>query len=173
MAFTTLADHCLEVAAGMPLNRDAYTRWETKLNMAKVRAMGRAYREGWLHNVMSRITPITVRDADDYVMMADLFVLDATEAKALLEKMSADLTNFAIAAGRAFDCASMQPHVTMYNEVASFMAQKFEIEIPAPFASKVVKATDKLVTEAGYIRQYMRTEFPRPYLRAAEADPMF
>lgn len=151
------ADHMLNVAAGTVVDGCAYTAWGSKLNMMKLKALGQAYTKGWLHNVMARITPLTVRDQDDYVMMADLFVLSSETAEVLLRKMSRDLTAFATAAGVMFEHGNVPPklaaHVAMYKAVARKMEQKFDIEAPKLFASTTFDSA--MQAEMPFIRSYM------------------
>lgn len=157
-AFTTLADHCLEIAAGMPVDAKAYGKYEG-LNLARVQRLGRGYREGWLANVLRRITPLTARSREDYLIMADLFLTTQPDAEALLKRMSGDLTAFATAAGLYATAqsipAEMRDHVALYRAIACLLEQKFDFTAPAPFASATVDAG--LQAQIPFIRNFMQS----------------
>lgn len=151
------ADHMLNVAAGTVVDGCAYQAWGSRLNMMKLKALGNAYRAGWLHNVMGRITPLTVRDQTDYVMMADLFVLTAESAEMMLRKMSRDLTAFATVSGVMFEHGQVPPklaqHVAMYRAVAAKLEEKFGLAAPALFASTTIDAA--MQAQMPFIRSFV------------------
>jgi hypothetical protein len=130
----TLADRLLDLAAGCPVDSAAYHRYP--LNIPRLTAMGKAYRAGWLTNVLGRITPLTTYSIDDYVAMADLFVPDAFTANTMLHKMSADLSAFAAAAGVnpcTEDGPALRVHKALYEAISRLLAGKFGITPPAAF----------------------------------------
>lgn len=130
----TLADRLLDLAAGCPVDSAAYHRYS--LNIPRLTAMGKAYRAGWLANVLGRITPLTTYSIEDYVAMADLFVPDAFAANTMLHKMSADLNAFAAAAG-INPCTDEGPalrvHRALYDAIAGLLGRKFSLTPPAAF----------------------------------------
>lgn len=152
------ADHMLNVAAGTTVDACAYQQHSLRLNMVKLKALGNAYKQGWLSNLMARITPLTVRDGDDYVMMADLFITEVGQAQELLAKMSRDMSAFATAAGLfyspSFTPPEMTQHVRLYNRIASALATKFGFKAPQPFASTTIDAS--VQAQMPFIRTFLR-----------------
>lgn len=124
--------YTLDTAAGIPVDAGAYTR--LGIDLAKLRSLGTAYRQGWLANVMARVTPMTTRSRDDYVMMADLFVGSAYEAEVLLATFAADIGRFALTAGMYFSPEHtpqpMAKHMSLWREISGLLAGKFGVEIP-------------------------------------------
>ncbi|MFZ2587202.1 MAG: hypothetical protein WAZ18_03655 [Alphaproteobacteria bacterium] len=167
------ANHMLNVAAGCTVDACAYGQWEHRLNMMKVKALGEGFLAGWLHNLMARITPLTARDTDDYLMMADLFITDATQATALLQKMSCDMSAFATAAGLYFSPTTTPPemalHKAVYQQIASRLGEKFGMETPAPFACATIKAVESEQSQR-FIREFMNETFERPAARVGAED---
>ena len=157
-SFTSLADHCLEIAAGIPVDAAAYGKYEG-LNLARVQRLGRGYREGWLANVLRRITPLTARNQEDYLIMADLFITTKDEAEALARRMSGDLLAFATAAGLYATAqtipSEMREHVALYRGITNLLEQKFDFTAPAPFASATVDAD--LQGQMSFIRGFMQS----------------
>lgn len=156
MPFTTLADHCLTLAAGTGyVDAAAYEKYG--LNLARVQALGRAYRQGWLHNLLRRVTPLTARNPQDYVQMADLFIENRQAAEQLCKTMAADLTAFATAAGVYATAASVPPalqaHVGLYRQIAAVLQAKFAFTAPAPFTGGRLDA--KLQAELPFIRGFV------------------
>lgn len=159
MAYNNLVERNLDLAAGTHVDREAYEKWG--INLAKLQSLGRCYREGWLHNVLRRITPLTHQNRDDYLMMADLFVANAADAKLLLGQLSQSLSKFATAAGVVPSLTEAPPmlhtHLRMYFEIAALLEYKFMIAIPAPFASTVLDAQTQ--EEIPFIRSYLKKRF--------------
>lgn len=138
---TSLVARSLDLAAGLRVDADAYYKWD--INLAKLQCLGKAYRSGWLHNVLRRITPLTTRQVDDYVMMADLFITGAAESQIILSQMSRDLSMFATAVGASPSSATpqlLQQHISLYNQLAETLSEKFGFAAPAPFASTTLDA---------------------------------
>ena len=69
---TDMMDKFSDVTDG--IDTKAIERWN--LNPTMLKKLGEAYRMGWLHNVMSRITPLTLQRRDDYLAMSDIFIQD-------------------------------------------------------------------------------------------------
>lgn len=152
----TLSERCVQVAAGVPVNADAYTRWD--LNLMRVQTMGRAFARGWLHNVLGRITPMTAYAREDYLAMADLFITTKQDAQALMVKLNKDMAAFAAAAGyyatpQAYP-KEMADHVALYRGIGGLLEQKFDFEMPRPFASGGTVTADA-VRQAEFIREFM------------------
>jgi hypothetical protein len=158
IAPSCFADHMLNIAAGTTVDGCAYQQWASQLNMMKLRALGQAYKQGWLTNLMARITPMTVRNGDDYVMMADLFITEVGQAQQLLNKMSKDMSAFATAAGLFYSPTStpqeMQGHIRLYNRIAKLLSTKFGFAAPQPFASTTIDAS--VQAQMPFIRTFMR-----------------
>lgn len=140
----TLADRLLDLAAGCPVDNTAYHKYS--LNLPRLTAMGKAYRAGWLANVLARATPLTTYSIEDYVVMADLFVADAFSANNLLQKMSADLNAFAAAAGInpcTDDGPAMNIHMALYNAIGGMLNGKFGVAVPAAFSCATLGAAEQ------------------------------
>lgn len=167
------ADHMLNVAAGCTVDACAYKTWQGSLNMMRIKALGEAFRNGWLHNVMARITPLTARDTNDYLMMADLFITDAPQASQLLQKMSRDMSSFATAAGLYFSPTTTPPEMAMhklvYQHIAKLLGDKFQMEAPAPFTSTTYQAHGTEASQS-FIRNFMGDTFERPAARVSADD---
>lgn len=150
---TSLVARSLDLAAGLRVDAGAYYKWD--INLAKLQCLGKAYRKGWLHNVLRRITPLTARQIDDYVMMADLFVTGAAESQIILGQMSRDLSMFATAVGASPQSGStpqlLQQHIGLYNRLAEVLSEKFGFQAPAPYASTTLDADAQ--AEMSSIRQ--------------------
>jgi hypothetical protein len=159
MGYPNLVERNLDLAAGTHVSREAYENWG--INLAKLQSLGRCYRNGWLHNVLRRITPLTINQFDDYLMMADLFIANAADAKLMLGQMSQDLSKFATAAGVVPSLTGSPPmlhnHLRLYFELAALLEYKFMISIPAPFASTTVDVSAQ--EEIPFIRSYLKQRF--------------
>ncbi len=131
------------------------------MNLAKLQALGKAYRQGWLHNVLARITPLTARETTDYTRMAALFIATQAEAEALLGKLSADLSRFATLAGVIIEGQRVPPplaqHHALYQAIGAQLATMFAITIPPAFASTTIDATAQ--AEMPFVRQFMKAKF--------------
>jgi hypothetical protein len=170
----TLADHVLDLAAGMPVDKRAYHR--RSLNIPRLQALARAYRAGWLDNVLRRVTPLTTYNLEDYVAMADLFVTERAVAERLLAKMSTDLSTFAALSGLAAMPGhvpeELRAHVALYEAIGQVLAGKFGVAVPAPFASARLDA--KAQAEMAFVRAFWNTPArPKPRAALMESDPAF
>ncbi len=152
-AMCSLADKLLDVTAGMPVDPKAFHKHN--LNLAKLKTLAGGYKQGWLHNLMGRITPCTLRSPDDYVMMADLFIADADTAQTLLTQMSADMTAFATTAGLAYSSPEMARHRELYQRLSTVLSSKYGFEAPAPFASTVFRADQQ--AHMAFVRGFLRS----------------
>jgi len=157
--YTSLVERSLDLAAGTRVNRQAYEEWG--LNLAKLQSLGRCYREGWLHNVLTRITPITHTNFDDYYMMADLFITEAAQARELLTALSRGLSAFATAAA-VVPAGKVVPlpvgnHLKLYQGLAGRLEQRFGITAPAPFASTTISG--EFQARIPFIRQFLAGHF--------------
>lgn len=103
-----LTQRFCDLSAGCEVDSAAVDRWQA--NLPTLRKLGEGYRMGWLHNVLSRITPLTMQRREDYIMMADLFVLTPTEASKVMDKFDADMELFCSLAEIV-----VTPHMTVHN----------------------------------------------------------
>lgn len=134
----TLAQRSTTLAAGRKVDELALRQWS--IDLVTLRKLGEAYRLGWLHNVMARITPITLRRRDDYVIMADLFVESAEDAEGLLNKLLADLELFCSFAGitptefmtRERVSPELSAHVQLFTDIQTLLCEKFNIPMRDP-----------------------------------------
>ena len=160
----SLYERSLELAAGVPVAREVYERLsaESDFNLAKLQVLGKAYRQGWLHNVLERITPLTTRETADYENMAALFIASEAQAKSLMSKLSADLSRFATLAGVAQNSSNiiampMMSHVNMYQKIGAVFEARFGMAIPAPFASATIDA--KAQAAMPFVRAFVKQRF--------------
>jgi hypothetical protein len=159
---TSLYSRSLELAAGVPVNAEAYEQYCTEgdMNLAKLQVLGKAFRQGWLHNVLARITPLTARETTDYERMASLFITSPKAAEALLAQMSRDLSRFATAAGLLVNSVipmALLQHTNLYQKIATQMADMHGIKAPKAFASTTIDAATQ--ADMPFIRQYVRERF--------------
>jgi hypothetical protein len=163
---TNLYERSLELAAGTPVSRAAYEELaeQGQMNLAKLQALGKAFRQGWLHNVLARITPLTARETTDYTNMAALFVQNKAQAEMLMHKLSADLSRFATLAGvtvgasgnSAVPVALLQ-HVNLYQQIGAVLQASVGAKVPAPFASTTISSRDQ--ADMPFVRDYVRERF--------------
>jgi hypothetical protein len=162
-AHLSLYERSLELAAGVPVNRAAYDVLSASgiMNLAKLQALGKAYRQGWLTNVLERITPLTTRETADYEHMAAMFINTKAEAETLMAKLSADLSRFATLAGVVpqgnIIPMPMMSHVNLYQKIGAVVAERFTMAVPAPFASATIDA--KAQAAMPFIRAFVRERF--------------
>lgn len=150
---TSLIERSLELAAGTKVNLDAYE--DHQLNLAKLQCLGKAYRQGWLHNVLRRITPLTARQTEDYVLMAELFITNASQAEELLQTLSQSLMEFATVAGVSPASATMRSHRELYQTIAHKLTARYAVEAPAAFASTTITAQQQ--AQIPFIRNFLQT----------------
>lgn len=150
---TNLIQRSLELAAGTQVNLAAYE--DHQLNLAKVQCLGKAYRQGWLHNVLRRITPLTARQTEDYVLMAELFITTKAQAELLLQTLSQSLTEFATVAGVSPASATMRSHRELYQLIAQKLEMRHGVEAPSAFASTTITAQQQ--AQIPFVRHFLQT----------------
>lgn len=157
--YTSLVARSLDLAAGIRTNAAAYDEWN--INLAKLQKLGKCYREGWLHNVLTRITPITLREMDDYLMMADLFITSKSEAQYLCSVLSRSLSAFSTIAGIPATSKvvpiQLTNHVELYKGIASRLETRFAFKAPAPFASTTISRD--MQSQIPFIRSFINQHF--------------
>lgn len=129
-----LAERLCFLAAGCEVDENAVR--DRDVDLATLRKLGEAFRTGWLHNIMSRITPLTVRQKEDYVAMADIFIPTEKDAIAMLERYDADLELFCsmaeikVTKHMTSKTASQEikAHVALYDAVAGVFRDKFGLD---------------------------------------------
>lgn len=157
--YNNLIERSLDLAAGTTVDAEAYGRWP--LNLSKLQSLGKGYRQGWLQNVFQRITPLTVRERDDYLMMADLFILTRMQAEVLLLAFGQDITRFATKAGVSLheNTPELQGHVGMYHAIGQVLVNKFGLTVPPPFRSVTMNGVAE--EDRGFIQTYLNKAFER------------
>jgi hypothetical protein len=157
--YTSLVARSLDLAAGQRTNAQAYDDWN--INLAKLQKLGKCFREGWLHNVLTRITPITLREMDDYLMMADLFINNKSDAQDLCAVLSRSLSAFATVAGFPASAKvvpiQLTNHVALYRQIAARLEERFGFTAPAPFASTTINRD--MQAQIPFIRQFVNQHF--------------
>ena len=126
-----LTQRFCDLSAGCEVDSQAVERWNA--NLPTLRKLGEAYRMGWLHNVLSRITPLTMQRKEDYLMIADLFVLNSDEAERILDRFDSDLELFCsmaeIVVTPHMNANNMsdeiRAHVNLYLDIQDILCKKF------------------------------------------------
>lgn len=157
--YTSLVARSLDLAAGTRTSVQAYDDWG--INLAKLQKLGKCFREGWLHNVLTRITPITLREMDDYMMMSDLFISSKSDAQYLCSVLSRSLSAFATVAGVQATSKvvpiQLTNHVALYAQIARNLEERFDFKAPAPFASTTISR--EMQAQIPFIRNFMTQHF--------------
>lgn len=161
-----MSERFYQLSAGCYVDVEAVKRRDIEL--PTVRKLAEWFRSGWLHNVLSRITPLTMQRMDDYVVMADLFVEDAEMANHVLDRFDADLELFCSVADiqvtehmtAANVSDELKAHVSLYTAVSTLFERKFNIEKRDPIVSLT---QSPIMNEASnpFIKEYMDTRFKR------------
>jgi hypothetical protein len=133
-----------------------------------VQKLEEAFNEGWLHNVLSRITPLTLRRRDDYMAMTDVFVGDADAANHLLDRFDADLELFCSVAGISVTShmsvntvsEELRAHVALYMDVATLLTKKFKIVQRNPI-EMLVESPIMMEATNPFIKEFMDDRFNR------------
>ena len=166
----TLSERCLELAAlGYDVDCAAVGKWG--VDLATLKRLAEAYRMGWLHNVMSRITPLTVRRQEDYVAMADIFILSNEEANQLITKFQTDMELFCQMAGiritehmtKETVSKELKSHVALYDAISELLTVKYGIIAADPIQEMALAPLeDGLDSHDGnpFIREFMDQQFP-------------
>ena len=161
-----MSDKFYQAAAGCYVDGDAAQK--RGIEMQQIRKLADAYRMGWLHNVLSRITPLTLQRRDDYVTMADLFIENAEDAEHVLDRFDADLELFCSVAEiqvtphmtKENVSEELQSHVSLYEEIAQVFHDKFGTERRDPIKSLT---ESPIMSEHSnpFIKEFMDTRFKR------------
>jgi len=140
------------------------------LDESTVNKLTEAYRMGWLHNVLSRITPLTMRRRDDYLNMADLFIDTPEAAHKLLDRFDADLEMFCSVAEIQVTehmtsktvSDELKAHVELYNDIAGVLYGKFkgDVEKRDPIQSLAMTPITTDSTNP-FIAEFMKEKFPK------------
>jgi hypothetical protein len=162
----TLANRFYELSAGCPVDADAARRAD--IDLPTLRKLGEAFRMGWLHNVLSRITPLTMHRMDDYLLIADLFIMDAESADHVLDRFDADLELFCSVAeitvtehmtGQSVS-DELKAHLKLYNAVADVFYGKFPIEKRDPI-KRLTSAQGMHDYSNPFIKEFIDSRFNR------------
>lgn len=166
--YEVLSKNDCEKIVGCQINEEALEFWCIE-DIRSLQKLADQYQRGWLHNVMSRITPLTMGKMDDYLMMADLFITTKDEANHLLDRFDSDLELFCSVAGvhvtKHMTAASvseeLEAHVSLYMEIEKIFAKKFKLmELRDP----VQQLTDSPMTQEysnEFIKNFMDIKFNR------------
>jgi hypothetical protein len=158
--YTSLLQRNLDLAAGTPVDPNAYQAWG--INLSKLHKLGQCYREGWLHNVLGRITPITTQEMDDYRMMADLFITTSSDARYLCAVLNRSLSTFAVVAGVNATAKvvpiQLENHVKLYRDIAAGLQVRFAFRAPEPFTASATISRE-VQNRIPYIRDFMTQRF--------------
>lgn len=153
------------LAAGCCVDQAAMKRWNTDL--ATLKKMGEAYRAGWLHNVMSRITPLTMVNQDDYIAIADLFVETAEDAEEVLNRFDQGIEHYCQCAEiEVYPTASMltvtpkiRAHIHLYAAINQLFAQKFGVAMRNPILVAAHANSGEEADFNPYIKEYVEGYF--------------
>ncbi len=165
-AVSNMPDKFYQASAGCYVDSDAAQRMAIEL--PKLRKLADAYRMGWLHNVLSRITPLTLQRRDDYIAMAGLFVETGESAEHILDRFDADLELFcSVAEIHVTSHMTMQniseelkAHVSLYQEIAEVFYSKFDIEHRDPI--KILTDSPIMSEHSNpFIKEFMDNRFKR------------
>lgn len=163
-----LTQKVCDMAAGCAVDIEAMEAWGVD-DLHVLRRLSEQYHMGWLHNVLARITPLTLDRIDDYLVMADLFVSDKEEAEHILDRFDSDLELFCSVAGIQITkhmtsqniSEELKSHVELYIEVEKIFASKFRfIDLRDPIA-QLTSATMSQEHSNEFIKNFMDTRFKR------------
>ena len=127
-----------------------------------------AYNSGWLHNVLSRITPLTLRRRDDYLAMADIFVESSEQAEHVLDRFDSDIELFCTVAEIHVTkhmtsenvSEELRSHVELYGDVAALLSKKFGIEKRDPIQS-LTQSPFMMEETNPFIKEFIDERFGR------------
>ena len=150
------------------MKKDLIAIERRNLDDVTINKLAEATEAGWLHNVLSRITPLTMRRRDDYIAMADIFITTTDEAESLLDRFDADIELFcsmaeiSVTKHMTVDNVSdeLKAHVDLYCEIATLMANKFGIENRDPI-KMLVESPIMLEATNPFIKEFMDERFER------------
>lgn len=163
---TSLKERACRLSAGCEIDEEAVERWG--IDLATLKKLGEVYRMGWLHNVLSRITPLTMRQRDDYLMMADIFVVDEEVAEGILDRFDSDLELFCsmaqiqITEHMTLDNVSeeLRSHIDLYVDIADILCKKFDLEPRDPI-TMLTTSTNFIEDENDFILDFVDKHFNR------------
>lgn len=161
-----MSERFYQLSAGCYVDVAAVKRRD--IDLPTVRKLAEWFRMGWLHNVLSRITPLTMHRMDDYVVMADLFVEDAETANHVLDRFDSDLELFCSVADiqvtehmtAATVSDELKAHVSLYKSVSTLFESKFGIEVRDPIVSLTQSPIMSEMSNP-FIKEYMDSRFKR------------
>jgi hypothetical protein len=157
-----------DMIAGCPVDVKAAEEWQID-DLHTIKKLAEQYHMGWLHNIMSRITPLTMEKADDYLIMADLFITTKQEANHVLDRFDSDLELFCSIAGVNITkhmtaltvSEELEAHVALYMAVEKIFANKFKfMELRDP----IKQITNTPITHEysnDFIKNFMDVRFNR------------
>lgn len=127
-----------------------------------------AYIAGWLHNVLSRITPLTLRRRDDYLAMADIFISKPSEAEHVLDRFDSDMELFCSVADIHITkhmtmktvSEELRSHVELYNDIAMLLHRKFDIELRDPIHA-LTHSPFMMAETNPFIKEFIDHKFKR------------
>ena len=161
-----ISDRFFELTAGCAVDAAAARR--LGLETPTLKKLAEAFRAGWLHNVMSRITPLTMQRMDDYVSMAELFVLDAESATHVLDRFDSDLELFcSVGDITVTEHMSMtnvsdelKAHVLLYTTIGAVFERKFNLPVRDPIRRLT---TSPIMSEFSnpFIKEFIDQRFNR------------
>lgn len=157
-----------DMVAGCKVDMDALDDWGVE-DLHFLKKLADQYHMGWLHNVMARITPLTLDRMDEYLLMADLFITNKEDANHVLDRFDSDLELFCSVAGvkvtkhmtAATVSEELESHVALYMAVEKIFAGKFKfMELRDP----VKQITNTPITQEysnDFIKNFMDVKFNR------------
>lgn len=163
-----LTQRFCDLSAGCEVDSQAVERWQA--NLPTLRKLGEAYRMGWLHNVLSRITPLTMQRREDYLMIADLFVLNSDEAEHILNRFDADLELFCsmaeivvtphMTAANVSD--ELRAHVNLYMNIQEIFCRKFPALKACDPLHKLANTPIMSENVNPFVKEFIDNKFGRP-----------
>lgn len=158
-----LAARCAELSAGCTVNQATLDKWGINLN--QLRRLAEGYKAGWLHNVMARITPLTMHNRNHYLAMADIFVKSKEEAVMLLSRLENDMELFCNTAGIVVTehmnlsnvSPELQVHVDLYMDIAHILHDKFGLDVADPIANMVTQPLFNATNP--FVKDYVEKRF--------------
>ena len=162
-----LTQKLCDLAAGCKVDVGAMQAWGVS-DLNVLRKLSEQYHMGWLHNVLARITPLTLDRVDDYLVMADLFVSSSEESNHILDRFDSDLELFCSVAGIHITkhmtaetiSEELRSHVGLYIEVEKVFVSKFNIDPRDPI-KQITNAPMSQEYSNEFIKKFVDTKFNR------------
>lgn len=157
--YETITPENCEMIAGCKVDMDALEFWLGD-DLRLLKKLSDQFHMGWLHNVLARITPLTIEKLDDYLMMADLFVTTKEAANHVLDRFDSDLELFCSVAGvqvtkhmtAATVSEELEAHVALYMEIEKVFARKFKMmELRDP-----IKQITNTPMDGAYVNDFIK-----------------